>query len=278
MNLVLNNHKICKTELPQSMDTLTSNNPMHVHLADHMLLIDAETVISGPTRRPTYVLIWSTTDRTFSFSTASGKLLFEGKAALVAPDVERQLKTVDSNIFSLNIEPGHAAYHSLSQLTYNHGLCPLKIDQLKEFSIELRRHLKDENNKKIEETIQHIMSPLLPKHAQFRQRDERIDRLLPLLDHPAPPELSSLAQMLHLSKDRLSHLFSAEIGMPIRSYILWRRYRRAILALQSGEKLSTVAQQVGFYDQAQMSRTFQNLFGFSPSTLKQPEFIHISGI
>jgi hypothetical protein len=84
------------------MDTFTTKNSMHVHLAEHTLLIDAPTIISGPTRRPTYVIIWSTTNRNFSFSNTAGKLLFEGHAAWVATDVERQLKIIDSNIFSLN--------------------------------------------------------------------------------------------------------------------------------------------------------------------------------
>jgi AraC-like DNA-binding protein len=243
-----------------------------------MLLIDAPTVISGTTRRPTCVLIWSTTDRNFSFSNTAGKLIYEGKAAIVAPDVERQLKTINSNIFSLNIEPGHHLFRPLRHLTCEKDLIPLDIQQFNQFSDHLRLNLKNKNFNAIDEITNEILSPLLQTKQQYRPRDERIDMVLPLLDKHSPPELSTLAKKLHLSKDRLSHLFTEEIGIPIRSYILWRRYRRALLALQSGEKLSNVAHQVGFYDQAQMTRTFQNLFGFAPSKLNRPEFIHISSV
>lgn len=259
------------------MDIFNTQHSMRVHLAEHMLLIDAQTGNSGPTRRPACVLIWASTDRVFTFSNAHGNLLFEGHAALVAPDVERRLKTIDSNIFSLNIEPGHPHFLALSQLNFEHGFLPLDIHQFMPFSDAFRRHLENADYAGVEAMAFELTNSLLPQPTKLRQRDTRIDTLLPLLDSSSPVELASLAKRLHLSKDRLSHLFSAEIGMPLRSYILWRRYRRAMLALQSGEKISTIAHQVGFYDHAQMSRTFLTLFGYAPSTLKRPEFIHISG-
>lgn len=251
-------------------------NSMQLHLADHMLLINAPTVISGPTRRPAYVLIWSTTDRLFTLSDATGKLLFEGQAALVAPNVERQLKTIDSNIFSLNIEPGHPYFLPLSGLNFNQGLLPLDIQNFMSFSKELQICFKAADYLGIEIIANELINLLFSYKIQQEQRDKRIDILLPLLDSNTPFELAALAKMCNLSKGHLSHLFSEEIGISLKSYILWRRYRRAMLALQSGEKISTIAHLVGFYDHAQMSRTFSSLFGYTPSTLKHPDFIRIS--
>ncbi|KXO80016.1 hypothetical protein AYL20_03995 [Acinetobacter venetianus] len=252
-------------------------NSMQLYLADHMLLIHAPTVISGPTRRPAYVLFWSTTDHLFTFSDATGKLLFEGKAALVAPNVERQLKTIDSNIFSLNIEPGHPYFHSLSCLSFNQGILPIDIQRFMPYSNELKTCFKVADYAGIEKIANKLTKSISPHNVQKHIRDNRIDSLLPLLDRNTPLELASLAKLFNLSKGHLSHLFSEEIGLPLKSYILWRRYRRAMLALQSGEKISTIAHHVGFYDHAQMSRTFLSLFGYTPSILKRPEFIQISG-
>lgn len=251
---------------------------MRAHLTDHMVLANAQTAESGPTRRPAVVLIWSTTDQNFTFSDSKGRLLFEGKAALVAPDVVRRLRTVDSNMFSLNFEPGYRHFLSLSRLVSQQDFLPLNPHQFLDFSNEFHNQFETANYRGIEKLSEELALSLLPNKGSQYQRDERIDLLLPLLERNQPPELSSLASMLHLSKDRLSHLFSSEIGMPIRSYIVWRRYRRALLAIQSGEKIATVAHHVGFYDHAQMSRTFLTLFGYSPSILKCPKFIRISGI
>ncbi|WOE33953.1 helix-turn-helix transcriptional regulator [Acinetobacter baumannii] len=253
-----------------------THNSMQLYIAEHMLLINAPSVISGPTTRPTYVLIWSTTDRHFTLTDEAGKLLFEGKAALIAPNVKRQLKTIDSNIFSLNIEPGHPYYLILSRLKFNQGLIPLNIQQFSSYSNLLELSFETDNFQQINTISNELTNLLLPFENQQNQRDERISTLLPLLESNNPLELASLSKKVGISQSHLSHLFSKEIGMSIKSYILWRRYRRAMLALQNGEKISTIAQLVGFYDHAQMSRTFLSLFGYAPSILKRPEFIRIS--
>lgn len=145
------------------MDIFNTQNPIRVHLAEHMLLIDAQTVNSGPTRRPACVLIWSSTDCVFTFSDAHGNLLFEGHAALVAPDVERRLKTIDSNIFSLNIEPGHPHFLALSQLNFEHGFLPLNIHQFMPFSDAFRRHLENADYAGVEAMAFELTNSLLPQ-------------------------------------------------------------------------------------------------------------------
>ncbi|MEG1856125.1 MAG: helix-turn-helix transcriptional regulator [Acinetobacter sp.] len=260
------------------MHNSIERTPIRAHLTDHMVIVNAQAVETGPTRRPAAVLIWSTTDQKIAFSDPKGNLLFEGKAALVAPEVIRRLRTTDSTFFSLNFEPGNRHFLPLSRLVARQDFMPLKFDRFSELSDELQSRFELADYKGIEELSDELALTLLPHTNAKHLRDERIDLLLPLLESNQPPELNSLAQMLHLSKDRLSHLFADDIGMPLRSYVLWRRYRRALLALQSGEKIATVAHRVGFYDHAQMSRTFLTLFGYSPSILKCPKFIRISGI
>ncbi|KAI9874237.1 MAG: hypothetical protein M1823_007733, partial [Watsoniomyces obsoletus] len=65
------------------------------------------------------------------------------------------------------------------------------------------------------------------------------------------------------------------LGLPVRSYLMWRRFRRALSALQTGADLTTIAHEVGFYDLAQMSRTFMTYYGYQPSRLKRPEVLRI---
>ncbi|MGA9918255.1 MAG: helix-turn-helix domain-containing protein [Paraburkholderia sp.] len=110
-------------------------------------------------------------------------------------------------------------------------------------------------------------------------RDPRVDVVLDRIDAGLPqrrPSLATLAHSVSLSEDRLSHLFVETIGLPLRSYAVWRRYRRAIGSLASQIGLTELAVTVGFADAAHMTRTFNTFFGFSPSFLRRSGFAQMS--
>lgn len=73
--------------------------------------------------------------------------------------------------------------------------------------------------------------------------------------------LADIAGPTGLSEGRLRHLFAAEIGAPFRRYVLWRRLRAAIMALQTGEGLTGAAHDAGFADAAHLARTIKRMFG-----------------
>lgn len=73
--------------------------------------------------------------------------------------------------------------------------------------------------------------------------------------------LADIAGPTGLSEGRLRHLFAAEIGAPFRRYVLWRRLRVAIMALQAGEGLTGAAHGAGFADAAHLARTIKRMFG-----------------
>ena len=61
------------------------------------------------------------------------------------------------------------------------------------------------------------------------------------------------------------HLFSREMGLPIRRYTLWLRLRDVFLSLAEGCSLTEAAHRAGFADSPHMSRTFRGMFGIPPS-------------
>ena len=100
--------------------------------------------------------------------------------------------------------------------------------------------------------------------------DSRIGAVLEVLHgrqgRPIPAVV--LAAHVGLSSGRLSRLFRAATGMPIRRYVLWLRLRAALGALQSGDRtLSEAAHEAGFSDAAHLTRTFRRMFGIAPSAL-----------
>ena len=82
-----------------------------------------------------------------------------------------------------------------------------------------------------------------------------------------PHTLGSLAISVHLSPSRLSHLFSAQVGVALRRFIVWSRVRQAVRHALAGANLTQAAHAAGFADAAHMSHSFRGMFGFAPSAL-----------
>lgn len=79
------------------------------------------------------------------------------------------------------------------------------------------------------------------------------------------PRVADVARSLSLSTSRLTHLFSSEVGIPFRRFVLWTRIKRAVASHQAGNDLTAAAIAAGFSDAAHFSRTFRSMFGLSPS-------------
>lgn len=109
--------------------------------------------------------------------------------------------------------------------------------------------------------------------------DSRIERALEILK-TAPGNLIStdaVAEEVFLSPSRFAHLFRAEVGLPVRRYLLWRRLRNAVHLLNKNESLTTVAHAAGFADSAHLTRTFRQMFGITPSEIFQnSQFVQVS--
>jgi len=101
--------------------------------------------------------------------------------------------------------------------------------------------------------------------------DERIQQLLANLNtclsgdclKPANWRASEVAKGLSLSEGRFLHLFSEQMDIPWRPYLLWHRMTCAINALARDSSVTDAAHIAGFSDSAHLSRTFRKLFGMS---------------
>jgi AraC family transcriptional regulator len=79
--------------------------------------------------------------------------------------------------------------------------------------------------------------------------------------------LDEIAGKVFLSPSRFAHLFSTEVGIPFRRYLLWRRLTRAMVLVTRGDSLSRAAHSAGFSDAAHFTRTFYQMFGIPPSAM-----------
>jgi AraC-like DNA-binding protein len=92
-------------------------------------------------------------------------------------------------------------------------------------------------------------------------------RRLPALADEGAVDISVLANEVGLSISRLTHVFTEEVGMPIRSYVRWMRLVNAMEHLCVGGTLTAAAHTGGFADATHFSRTFKAMFGVGPSEL-----------
>lgn len=110
--------------------------------------------------------------------------------------------------------------------------------------------------------------------------DERIHQVLVWLDRLERERrweevsLDRALELACLSRSRFLHLFSAHVGSPWRTYLVWRRALVAITLASEGVTLTQAAHQAGYSDSAHLSRQFLSLFGISPGTLlKNSHFV-----
>jgi len=130
------------------------------------------------------------------------------------------------------------------------------------------------------EDITKLLAPLfleLKLNKQFLAfnkttvKDKRIRQLMTELNQclhgncikPSNWRAAEVASQLALSESRFLHLFSEELGIAWRPYLLWRRMMCAIQAMLNNGSATDAAHFAGFSDSAHLSRTFRNNFGMS---------------
>ena len=109
--------------------------------------------------------------------------------------------------------------------------------------------------------------------ARTEHREPSDPRVLQAVDYIRqrvghPVSLEEVAACASLSPSRFRHLFVEQTGMPLRTYVLWRRMLHVWALIMQGETLSGAAHAAGFADSAHLSRTSRTMFGLPPSAMR----------
>lgn len=86
---------------------------------------------------------------------------------------------------------------------------------------------------------------------------------------PESWKASDVARRLYLSESRFLHLFSEQVGIPWRPFLLWKRMMCALTNILSGLNATEAAHTAGFSDGSHLSRTFKNTFGMTIQQAKK---------
>jgi AraC-like DNA-binding protein len=190
----------------------------------------------------------------------------------------RCLDATDVPFLSLNLDPGTRdavlLEHTLA------GLDVAMVDRRRFASLdqELAQLLAGELSiAAARQLTDRIVSTLTQRVAQPAEIDERVQFVARLLRTTLPVDIDteSLASGVGLSAMRLMHLFSDQIGMPMSSYLLWAKMRRAVSLVQGGRSLTEIAQTCGFADSSHLTRTFQAFYAIKPSLLADSSYVQV---
>jgi AraC family transcriptional regulator of arabinose operon len=211
--------------------------------------------------------------------------LRSGTALWLAPGVEHQLHEVSADYHMWVIVFGDKAFEcahrtvpsvlNLARGTFETAsLARPAIGNIARIAYTLMRHREGPT---YVERLAHVLS------VAFRECDRALESR-PLL-HPAIRRacrtieataetdlcLDELAARVELSPSRLTHLFSAELGLPPSHYLQHVRVQRAVgsLATDPTTTLLRAAFNAGFGSYVQFFRAFRVVTGLSPSAYER---------
>ncbi|MGH2636311.1 MAG: AraC family transcriptional regulator [Actinomycetota bacterium] len=137
---------------------------------------------------------------------------------------------------------------------------------------ELHRALRDPDESFAAETLLALVSARLLEHLRGRGEhverpdDELASQLRDLLDEHRFEQLTltEAGRILHVSPAHLVRCFTRAFGIAPHRYLLARRIDAARRRLLDGEPAAAVATNVGFHDQAHLTRHFKRHVGTTP--------------
>lgn len=92
------------------------------------------------------------------------------------------------------------------------------------------------------------------------------EALAAISDAPGDVSIAEAAQTCGLSESRLRTLARKHMGLPLSTWLVWRKLERAARALSTGASLADAALVGGFADQAHFTRAMRRMFGVTPNT------------
>lgn len=249
----------------------------HLYVWEDRFLYITAGVASELTQRHTVTLLVALDPTGFTLGEPSGKQQ-RYQAALIARQAHRSLDSSQTSLLSMNFDPQSYEYHTLSRFLGNQSVRPVilqpntinpgELHQIGQGTLAVDRLFR------LTTTLPLGISGYKPVGVNIDIRAVHIAQKVKK-ELPLSSSVAELAAGVGLSGDRLSHLFSEQLGLSIKSYILWARMRRAVGLIARGESLAAVAYDVGFSDSAHLTRTIKQFFGLTPSYIVKAIKVHM---
>lgn len=209
---------------------------------------------------------------------------FNGRvnAVVIAPGSPRHVHAPDTRLVSFHINPLHPCFAAFRSLVRK-GPLELNRDAYAHLANDMEAAYQGQLDANaataLHNEVAAITSSLMP--AQ-KPQDPRIDTVLRIVDEEnGQISLEELSERTNLSYHWMSRLFADGVGLPLRTYCLWRKVQGASQVLlqmpalvevvrqtghlggagTQGISLTTLAHEAGFSDSAHLAHTMGELCG-----------------
>jgi AraC family transcriptional regulator, arabinose operon regulatory protein len=228
------------------------------------------------TSRQPAVILLSLAHSPFQIESSQG--CFEGAAMVVAPQVARSIDAQCCGLISIHIEPSHPAFLGLARSQKTSSIVVLPRDIFANYDNSLmdvyEGHMSAGDTRALFDAVVNASAVYL---CASSERDGRIASIMQQLVDASPLDYNfeAMANTLHLSASRFSHLFTAEGGLALRSFLMWRKTKEAIKLIGSRASLTDIAHESGFSDSAHFSRTLKMTLGVTPSWIADSSCVQV---
>ncbi|WP_437484449.1 helix-turn-helix domain-containing protein [Sorangium sp. So ce1014] len=146
------------------------------------------------------------------------------------------------------------------------GACPLEGRLLARVEAAVAAHRASLSRPEVLDGLAREVAAWLARESPPRALDGRVARVLEALRDPAAGRRLAIARA-GISEAHLQALFVRDVGLPIRTFQLWRRLLVALAAFARLDATGA-AHTAGFADLAHFSRTCRRMLGYSPTELR----------
>lgn len=202
----------------------------------------------------------------------------EGRGIIVRPDVEHSFNARGAKGALLFVDPESSEGVWLqSVLAEDITIAPQgRLEKcLAELQAFCERPLESLD---VGDLVRHCVQAFCAGAPPSRHIDARVSTVLRKIREADDLRMSleQAATLVHLSPGRFAHLFTDQLGLPFRRYMLWRKLTRAMVAIGRETNIAAAAHASDFADAAHLTRTFHQMFGIPPSVMMRGEFFEIA--
>ncbi|HEY0974040.1 MAG TPA: AraC family transcriptional regulator [Solimonas sp.] len=255
---------------------MVAGRPAELFLVDDHIVWSSHSFTGARTSRPNCALLIGAY-RPLAV-TIEGQAL-RTRAVLVGPNVVRDVVADEAGFYSLTLDPAHPACRHLRDtvlagrpcLDLDARLDPASVAHVRE-SLE-----RDTDCAHCRAGADRLLALFFPGVAAATPIDPRIARVAAWLRREVPTraDLKTLGALCHLSAGRLTHLFTQELGVSIRSYLRWTKMSRAIELLSGERTVAEVAATIGFADSAHFCRVLRDYYAVVPSFVSDASRVRV---
>ena len=123
-----------------------------------------------------------------------------------------------------------------------------------------------------------VLSRLRITGAAANVTDERVRTAMKFIRANSTEKVTcqEVADAVHLSQSRFSHLFREQVGMTFAAYLIYQRILCVYTQMLQGKTITEAALEAGFSSSAHFADVNRRVFGISASTITQNlEFIKV---